>query len=262
MAYSQTQGAAGGGGDEMVLFGLTVTPGVIGGIIAVAGLAGAIALTVQLVLPKNEEYVALKTQLQEKQEQLARVEEERKRVADILQRLEDAKAVQERVLALFPKQETVAVLPIDLNRMISEQYGRLTRFEPSAEGPILVNDSSWGAAVNGKIKQQTVNVAFEGDFDQTGNILRKIERYQSMLAIDNLSSELLMSNQPVRFNPANGQIEPQGAPKVRLSTGFTLKVLTPVSAEELAAQAEASEAAAEGAPADGTAPAATPSPSP
>jgi type IV pilus assembly protein PilO len=261
MAYSQTQGAT-GGGDGMVLFGLTVTPAVLGGVIALVGVVGAGAIAAQLVRPKYEEYVALKTQLEEKQEQLARVEEERKRVADILQRLEDAKAVQERVLALFPKQETVAVLPIDLNRMVSEQYGRLTKFEPSADGPILVNDSSWGAAVNGKIKQQAVTVAFEGDFDQTGNILRKIERYQSMLAIDNLSSELLMSNQPVRFNPANGQIEPQGAPKVRLSTAFTLKVLTPVSAEELAAQAEASQAAADGAAegTEGAAPAATPAP--
>lgn len=261
MAYSQTQGSA-GGGDEIVLFGLTVTPAVIGGIIAVAGVAGAIALTVQLVLPKNEEYTALKLKLQEKQEQLARVEEERKRVADILRRLEDAKAVQAQVLALFPKKETVAVLPIDLNRIISEQYGRLTRFEPAPEGPAVVSDSSWGDAVNGKIEQQAVSVAFEGDFDQTGNILRKIERYQSMLAIDNLSSELLMSNQPVRFNPTNGQIEPQGTPKVRLSTAFTLKVLTPVSAEELAAQAEAADQAAEGAAAEGAEGAATPAPAP
>ena len=252
MAYSQTQGAE-GGGEDIVLFGLSLTPAVLGIAVAVIGTGAAGFLAVQFLKPKFDEYKELESTVAEKQAQLERVAEERKRVASTLQKLEEAKNTQERVLALFPKEETVSVLPLDLNRIVSEQYGRLTRFEPAEGGPALVNDSSWGESANGKIEQQTVDVEFEGNFDQTGNILRKIERYQSMLAIDNLSSTLEVSNQAVSFNPKTGQLEPKGEPEVRLNTAFTLKVLTPVSAEDLAAEAAAAEAPAEGEAAEGEA---------
>ena len=55
-------------------FGITLTPTVIGIIIAVLGLAGAIYMFLQLVQPKIEEYQSANTEVEEKKAQLQNIE--------------------------------------------------------------------------------------------------------------------------------------------------------------------------------------------
>lgn len=230
---------------DPVVFGITFTPPIIGGLVAAAGIIGGVALLIQVVLPQYDEYKKLESEVAAKQARLEQVAEEKRKVQQTLDELKRAQATQAQVLALFPAPTTVSVLPLDLNRIVSEQFGQMTRLEPDKTGLTLVSDDSWGAAVSGKIRQQVLKVGFEADYDRTGNILRNLERYQSMLAIDDLSSELKLSKQAVRFDEKTGQFVPQGAPQVRIATNFSLKVLLPLSARELAQQV-AAEASKEG----------------
>ena len=257
MTFSDAAGADELGGDYPVVFGITMTPAAQGIAIAIAGLGAAIYLGVNFLMPKYTSYQELSSQVSEKEAQLQRVAEERKRLEKVFQDLEEAQGVQNQVLALFPSEATTTALPLDLNRIVTEQFGRLVKFEPDEAGATVVNNSAWGDKVNGKLREQTVAITFEGDFDQTSNILRNLERYQALLVVENLDSELTVANQPVRFDAKNGQLVPAGKPKVKISTSLDLKVLTPVSSSELVEQQQAAQAEAEGSD-----PNASPSPSP
>ncbi|HEY9688964.1 MAG TPA: hypothetical protein V6D46_03150 [Coleofasciculaceae cyanobacterium] len=233
---------------DPVVFGITFTPPIIGGLVAAAGVIGGVVLLIQVVLPQYDEYKKLESEVAAKQARLEQVAEEKRKVQQTLDNLKRAQATQAQVLALFPAPTTVSVLPLDLNRIVSEQFGQMTKLEPvplKNPGEDLVPDGSWGDAVNSKIRQQVLRVGFEADYDRTGNILRNLERYQSMLAIDDLSSELKLSKQAVRFDEKTGQFVPQGQPQVRIATNFSLKVLLPLSAKELA-QKVATEASKAG----------------
>lgn len=233
------------GQDYPVVFGISMTPATQGIAIAIAGIGAAIYLGVTFLVPKYTSYEELKAQVSEKEAQLARVAEERERLREVFETLEEAKGVQNQVLALFPSEDTTTALPLDLNRIVTEQFGRLVSFEPSETGPVLVNNGAWGAAVNGQLREQTIAVTFEGDFDQTSNILRNLERYQALLVVDNINSELTVANQPVRFEANTGQLVAAGKPKVKITTALDLKILTPVSSTELVEQQEAEAAAAD-----------------
>ncbi|XGV87620.1 MAG: hypothetical protein ACAF42_00920 [Limnothrix sp. BL-A-16] len=227
---------------DPVVFGITFTPTILGGVVAAAGVIGGVALLIQVVMPQYEEYKKLEEDVATKRERLEQVAEEKRKVQQTLDNLQRARATQEQVLALFPAPTTVSVLPLDLNRIVSEQFGQITKLEPvpvKSPSEEMVTDGSWGDAVNSKIRQLVLKVGFEADYDRTGNILRNLERYQSMLAIDDLTSELKLSKQAVRFDDKTGQFVAQGAPQVRIQTNFSLKVLLPLSARELAQQAAA-----------------------
>jgi type IV pilus assembly protein PilO len=240
---------------DPVVFGITFTPPILGGVLAVAGVIGGVALLVQVVMPQYQTYLDLQAKVAEKQARLDRVAEEKQKVQKTLNDLERARATQAQVLALFPAPTTLSVLPVDLNRIVTEQFGQMTKLEAGKDGLMLVSDDSWGEAVKEKIRQQVFQVGFEADYDRTNNILRNLERYQSMLAIDNLSSELKLSKQPVRFDEKTGQFVAQGTPQIRIATSFSLKVLLPLSAQELAQKAAA---AAEGEKKEGEGAAAEP----
>jgi type IV pilus assembly protein PilO len=250
MAFSEAA-QPDGGADGPVLFGVTLSPAILGGVFAVLGIGASAYVFVQFVKPKLDAYQTIKQEVADKELQREQVAIERQRLQKVYEARDLAKATQEEVLALFPSEETVTTLPIDLNQTVTSRYGRLLSFTPAGDGPQPVSDSSWGADANGKVLEQTINMSIEGDFDQTANILRAIERYQSMLVIDNLGSELLISNQPVRFDSKAGRLVPQGEPRIRIQTDFALKVLTPLSAEELAKQAAAAQADEEGADGEG-----------
>ena len=245
MTFSEASGPDQLGEEYPVVFGVSMNPTAQGIGVAIAGIGAAIYLGVNFLLPKYNSYQELSAQVSEKAAQLERVAEEKKRLQAVFATLEEAKGIQNQVLALFPSEDTTTALPLDLNRIVTEQFGRLVSFEPSETGPVLVNDSSWGTAVNGQLREQTIAVTFEGDFDQTSNILRNLERYQALLVVDNINSELTVANQPVRFDARTGQLLAEGKPKVKISTSLDLKVLTPVSSSELVKQQQAAAEAAE-----------------
>ena len=129
---------------------------------------------------------------------------------------------------------------------------KLTGFKPSSETPAgappatgaitvpnVVKDNSLGLELNNKLKRETIDIAFEGNFSQTQQIFRTIERLQPLLLMRNMSitvgragggpSPILYelgstSSVPVRL--------PNCQPETVLKTSFKMDALIPVSPEE------------------------------
>ncbi len=130
---------------------------------------------------------------------------------------------------------------------------KLTSFKPSsavtpgaapAAGattvPNVVTDGSLGVELNNKLKRETVDIAFEGNFNQTQQIFRTIERLQPLLVMRNMSIAVgrgggtgaspilyeINSNSPIPEALRNCQ------PDTVLKTSFKMDALIPVTPEE------------------------------
>ncbi len=246
-----------------VVFGLRFTPVVTGILLALLGLAGAGALLFYLVLPEWETYQQLKTQVEETETQLQQQEAIKQQISTAKQNLEAAKKQRDDVLTLFANEASLDTLLLDLNRQVDarnadlsrrreqklaqcpavvqqnlqefeEKVGplatqaRLKTFTPLADKSTVITDSSYGAAVNGKLRRQVANVELVGNFDQTSAILQSIERLQPLLVIRNLSSTA--DERSKGFVPLPGF--PSCLPDTQITTKFQLEALLPLSAAD------------------------------
>ena len=246
------------GSDAPSLFGIQFTPPVIGVLVAVLGLAGAAYLFVTLLMPTWE-------QLQTKKSEIETKEKEKQELATIEAQVKAAEAkvteAQQKkagVTALFANPNSLSTLLLDINKRIEARNStlpedrikaRLTKFEPDPLTSGIVNDSSFGAQINGKIYRQAFNVQMEGTFDQTRLFLIELERQKSLSVVKELKSTLAESTQRIAVNQQAGQIVPIGNPETKINTAFKLQVLRPLTPEEQKLVAPAPAAA-------------TPSPSP
>lgn len=103
--------------------------------------------------------------------------------------------------------------------------------------PNLLTDGSLGAELNNKLKRDTIDVAFEGNFNQTQQIFRTIERLQPLLLLRDMNIAVgrqggapilyeINSNSPIPEALRNCQ------PDTVLKTSFKMDALIPVSPEE------------------------------
>jgi type IV pilus assembly protein PilO len=222
-------------------FGVTLTPGVSGVLIALLGLAGSVYLAINLLMPTWQRHQELQASRDEKnalveQKQLAiqQTEQVRAELAQVRQQ-------NAQVLTLFADERTLDTLLLDLNRVVesgnaqlpqNSPRAKLKRFVPINQSPEIVSDGTLGAAVNGKLKRQAVNVELEGTFEQTQAIIRNVERLQPLLIVKDYQSSLAQTgNQP-------GVIHSGGAV---ITTSFQLEALMPASPAEAASAASNQE---------------------
>ncbi len=220
-------------------FGITFTPQIIGIGLAVLGLAGAVYLLTSLVMPAWQRYQELRDSQNQKQalvEQKAASLQQREKVqADLAQ----AKQQNTQVLTLFANEQTLDTLLLDLNRLVqstntgSNTSAKLTKFVPANQSAEVIADSSLGSEVNGKLKQRTVDITFEGTFEQTQSILRNIERLQPLLIVKNYQSTTAAASPDQKDKPVGGL--------PTISTSFKLQALMPVSPQEAAQAAQAQQ---------------------
>ncbi|MGB8700108.1 MAG: pilus assembly protein PilO, partial [Thermosynechococcaceae cyanobacterium] len=114
-------------------------------------------------------------------------------------------------------------LLLDLNRIIISSNAQLQKFTPDYGLSGTVTDSSVGAELNNKIKRQVTDVAFQGTFTQTLEIMRAIDRLQTVLVLRNFKMELQGDNSPQST-----------APKNIVTCSFKLYAYVPLTEEELA----------------------------
>lgn len=239
-----------------VVFGIKLTPPIQGLALAALGLGIAAYIVTNFVSPASEEVRSLQTQIDEKEQQLLNREEAEQRIAQARQELQEAQELQADVLTLFANEQSLDTLLLDVNERVQnvnagiadpERRATLSRFEATSEEPIIVNDSSLGAAANGVLQKMTYNVAMEGNFSQTQSIIRGIERLQPLLLVQNFNSEADQETQVLRLDQQGRTVNDQVVP--RLNTTFELIALMPAPQQTPAP-----------APAAGTA--ATPAPTP
>jgi type IV pilus assembly protein PilO len=105
---------------------------------------------------------------------------------------------------------------------------KLKKFTPDPKGAEVIQDSSLGAPINGKLKRRAINVEFQGNFNQTQSIFRTIERLQSLLLVKNLSVQI-----GDRSRTGGGlYFLTNCQPDTLITTGFQMEALLPLNAAD------------------------------
>ncbi|MBD2496086.1 GspMb/PilO family protein [Nostoc sp. FACHB-280] len=224
-----------------VLFGIAFTPQIIGGIAGVVGLAGALFIVLNFVMPAWDTYQQQQAKSGELQGQIDQKKATLKQIDQVKKDLADAKQQQIQVLGLFANEKTLDTLLLDLNRLIESGNAqvppnavkaKLQKFAPATTKAEPIIDGSLGVAVNNKLKRISINVEFVGTYEQTQSILRNIERLQPLLIVRDYQSVLA----PVQATSQTGKAIRQVGPPP-LTTSFQLQALMPLTPEDLAALA-------------------------
>jgi type IV pilus assembly protein PilO len=231
--------------DYPALFGISLTPKLSGILIAALGLGGALYLGNQFVLPAYQNFQELKTNVATKEAELQQKTETVRRIDEIIASLNQAKAVNTEVKALFSDQETLETLLLDLNQLIVQTKAQLVTFTPdyTTSGP--VTDGSLGPELNGKLKRQVTSVAFDGTFNQTLTIMRNLERLQTFLVVKDFSAELPGNTGSTNTSNTAGQPGQPQKSQDQIRSTFKLHAYVPLTPEEAAAAAKTTAAPAE-----------------
>ncbi|MBD2021053.1 hypothetical protein H6F43_12775 [Leptolyngbya sp. FACHB-36] len=259
-----------------VVFGIALTPIVSGVLLALAGLGIAAYLFTSLVQPEWQRNQELDAQVRDKNNQLAQQAAIKQQIEKARADLAAADRQRRDVLALFANEASLDTLPLDLNRQVGtpsprefqrqenarfascplearqnradfkQQYGDLVvkpqirQLTPLPAATGVVNDSSYGALVNGKLKREAATFSFEGNFSQTQAILRRIERLQPLLVLKN--ADISVGGQggrpPKSYYEVRGnrvQLVPNCQPEAKITSTFQLEALAPVPQEEIKA---------------------------
>ena len=245
----------GDNGSAPVVFGIPITPKIMGIGIGVGGALLAGFLIYQFLMPALVEGQTLRTDIQTKQEEIEK-QDQRLRERDKAEKaLADAKVRKATVTALFADEASLNTLLFDINEQINKinagiiddtKKAKLTQFTPVQLGTPdeeIVNDGSLGPDVNGKLRRREYDVVFEGSFEQSRQFLIALERLQPMLVVRNLTTKLDDQNPVIQGEYKQGRFVPSpNQPQRRLQTSFDLQVLLPLSPEQLAAAAAAAAA--------------------
>jgi len=218
------------------VFGITLTPVIIGVLIAVLGMAGGLYLIFNQLIPASENNQKLQADLAQKQAQVQQKQTGLKKSEQVKTQQAQAKQQKVQVLNLFANEKTLDTLLLDLNRLVESHNvknsqnnvrAKLRRFVPVNQSGEVIADGTLGSEVNGKIKGRVFNVAIEGTFEQTESIIRDIERLQPLLIVRDYQSTLA----PTSTADAKGKVVRGPA---TITTSFQLQALIPVSPEEAA----------------------------
>jgi len=213
------------------VFGVTLTPAVGGVLIAIGGLLLAVYAGTQLLVPAFQTYQERQAAVDAKEADLARKTELLAQVDQIRAAYAAAEAQNNQVRALLPSQRTLDTLLLDLNRLIVQSDAQLLQFTPDAAASGPITDSSLGPELNGKLKRQVTSVAFRGTFSETLEIFRQLDRFQTLLAVRDLTIERLEGDAQT------------GLPGNQLRSAFKLYAYIPLTPEEAAAAAAQQQAA-------------------
>ncbi|MGP1385511.1 MAG: hypothetical protein ACTS2F_18250 [Thainema sp.] len=202
--------------DYPTAFGITLTPTVIGIILGLLGLGGALYLFLNVLQPALQRRGELAAEVRSKEEDLANQAAALQEVEEVEAELEAALAERRSVYGLFSSEEQLDTLIIDINRQIvptnvgvadlrrqlidagldPELVGaRLALVEPLPDqsGVITAEDleesTYYTEEVIGKLRSEKIAVGIQGDFAQIQSIIRNIERLEPLLIIRDFTLE-------------------------------------------------------------------------
>lgn len=228
-----------------VVFGIELSPAILGGLIALVGIGAAGYGFVKLVQPVAQTNQTLRQDIATKEGQLASQQQQLADIAAIDAALQVAMERRRSVYSLFANEETMDTLLLDVNQRIESSNASLSGVRSQVQGrgipsilleaklkeftpgeQVEISDSSLGEGVNGKLKRETYSVKFSGDYAQTQSILRNLERLEPLLLIRDFS---LTSGEPVAETVigANGQVVI--SPKTPIETSFQIDALIPTA---------------------------------
>ncbi|CCI12359.1 Type IV pilus assembly protein [Microcystis aeruginosa PCC 9806] len=220
-----------------IAFGITFTPRNSGIAAAVLGLLGSFYLLFNWVMPAYNSLQQLQNDAASKQQQL----DQQKsgfgpaELAKIESQLQQKKAIKQQILSLFAKEKDLSTILLDISNIFKSRNVKLISFQPQPLEPVVVSDGSLGSAANNKLKRQTFNVKIEGNYANTQEVIRDLERLQPLILLNSLNTQMEKEGSAVKVvSTGNNKatIVPQGDQPV--TTTFILDVIIPLSAAELA----------------------------
>ena len=234
------------------IFGIKLTPQVQAIGIAVVGLVIAGGLGYQFVLPEFQKSGEFKQKITESKQTQLQLQAQIQKKAEAEAKQEEAKQRRAQVTAMFASDASANTLLLDMTQLVNrinagvqgdDLKAKITKFEPDvppatataapgAPDPDILNDTSFGPSLAGKLRRKKYKVEFEGSFAQTRNFMRNLELMQSLLVVRNLKSELLTSTQSMQIDFVKGRIVPVDQPQTNIKTAFDLHALLPLKEEE------------------------------
>ncbi|MGF1497927.1 MAG: hypothetical protein ACFB8W_14055 [Elainellaceae cyanobacterium] len=218
------------------IFGVQLTPVVLGVLAAIVGVGIATYLFILLVRPALDTRNTLVQEVQQLEGQIQDPEEIRQRLAEAQAREAEAQQLQADVLALFASEESLETLLYDINQRVQsvnagiedeERRAVLSRFEVNQGASGVITDSSLGEAVNQRLERRVYDVSLEGSFAQVQSILRNIERLQPLLVIKNFDANLETADQTIEIDSQGNLVPSDVPPQTRLNTTFQIDALLP-----------------------------------
>jgi len=216
------------------LFGITLTPTILGVLIGLAGAFVAYLLWSNFVQPTLDKNQQLRQEIADKEQQLLAQQETQKRIDEARVKLQEAKQLQADVLGLFASEQSVNTLLLDVNERVNavnagiqdpEKRATLSKFAVNSEKSGVITDGSLGPAVNNRLRRDVYQVELKGSFPQTASIIRNIERLQPLLIISEFKSE---SPDHKLVLDTQGRLIPANQPDTRITTSFRMDALVPV----------------------------------
>lgn len=245
-----------------VVFGIELTPLILGVLIALVGLGGSVYGFIKLVQPVAEQNATLRQDINTKQGQLASQAQQLEDIAAIEAELEAAMQRRRNVYSLFANEETMDTLLLDINQRIEGSNAslsgiraqvfergippllveaKLEKFSPGDKGTI--GDGSLGEQINGKLKRESYEVSFTGDFAQTQTVLRNLERLEPLLMVSDFQ---MNSAAPVEETVIGDSGLVIAQPKIPITTSFQIDALIPTADADVPPDVSAPPAEGEG----------------
>ena len=152
------------------VFGITLTPMVSGVLLALVGVAGAVWLILNLVLPAYETNQQLKATVSQKESEVNNQRENIKKIEQVKKDLAVAKQRKQEVLSLFADEKTLDTLLLDLNQLIKKRNAGVV----AATRTKLSNCPAW-------VRAQFVDLRTSQEFEEkVGPIIAKadLQKYE------------------------------------------------------------------------------------
>jgi len=226
-------------------FGITFTPLIIGSIIGVLGLLGAIWYWMNFGAPSLTQYNKLKIDENSKQQDLdlAKNGNYQRKVAQAQKEIIEAKKLQETAYSLFANEQSGNTILLDINKLVKARKAVMKEFTPDNKS-VVVSDGSLGPLVNNKLKRQGFSFNIEGNFLDFHELMRDIEKLQPLLLVKNFKAVATVPegqekdselNNRILFDAKykDGKLTFEQVQKSRVKTSFRLDLISPLTANEL-----------------------------
>lgn len=204
-------------------FGVTFTPPIIGGLVAVLGLLGTVYIAMTFIQPAFDEYNTKQNELAAKTKEVEDLKKTVQNIEKLQADLVKAEAQRKEVLSLFSTERNLDTLLLDINNSVKERRAELKTFSPVV--PTAQTAQQQAAIASDPFQRQTFTVALDGNFEQMQTILRNIERLQVLTVVREFNTTVTKEPKIV-IN--QGQATISGVPT--LTTTFKLEAIVPRTA--------------------------------
>ncbi|MFO8039432.1 MAG: hypothetical protein R6U67_08275 [Sodalinema sp.] len=115
--------------DGLVFMGVTISPTILGVLIAALGLAGAVGIGLQLVQPLWGDRQELQVEIAEKETQIDGQGNIQQQIEQAETERDEVQALQEEVLSMFANPDSLETLVLDVNQQINQRNANLSSDE-------------------------------------------------------------------------------------------------------------------------------------